>query len=132
MSGLLFDTHVMIYWLKGDRRIPALAQEFDEKFISFITEIELLANPNGNPAERRFIRNFLQDFRPLHLPTDAQRLAELKSLGADLKRQHKKLSFADAIIGATAKVHDLRLLTADLGLWKADESRHIYFDPTAY
>ncbi len=101
MSDLLVDTDVLVDHLRGAQRFdPASAPVA----YSTITRAELFA---GRASEETAVGLLLHPFR--ELPVD-RAVAEL---GGRLRRRHG-VAIADALIAATALVHDLALLTRNL------------------
>ena len=86
--------------------------QFTECAISQITRIELLSYPALTPELRWEIVELLAHMRAIELDADIERAA------ISLRRRHR-LDLADAIIGATARVHGLELLTLDTALARA-------------
>lgn len=117
MSGTdwLLDTNVVIGLLKQQAASIALIDthqfELSKAAVSQITRMELLGFPGLVQEEEVAILDFLQNCRVLLI--DA--IVEQKTI--QLRRtSHCKLP--DAIIAATALVHDLTLLTLDQRLEK--------------
>ena len=76
--------------------------------ISVITEIEALSWVNPDKKKEAFIRAFIDDANVLYLtPAIVDRCIKI--------RKGKKIKTPDAIIVATAIVHNLMLLTSDKG-----------------
>lgn len=100
MADLLVDTDVCINHLEGARRLPRRGR----LGYSVITRAELLAgDPEYEPAVRRLLAGMDE------LVVDrrvAERAGTLRRLG---------LRMPDALIGATALVHQLTLLTRNVG-----------------
>ncbi|MBI5858393.1 MAG: type II toxin-antitoxin system VapC family toxin [Sphingobacteriales bacterium] len=107
MSGnnYLLDTNIILYLLGGDK---ILAEIIGNKtpYISFITEMELLANPQIKPSEDKIIRDFLSACIIIEMNVDIKR-------GAISIRKKSGLKLPDSIIAATAEYENLSLLTAD-------------------
>ena len=108
MSGnsALLDSNIIIYLSK--REIPlSFLDQFDEHYISVLTYMEVLGYQFRDPKEEEFIREILGVFHILYID---QRIADMT---IEIRRKaHIKLP--DAIIAATAKVADLRLVTRNI------------------
>lgn len=101
MPDLLVDTDVLVDHLRGARRFDPAAATVA---YSAITRAELFA---GRASEEATVRTLLDPFR--ELPVE-RAVAEL---GGRLRRE-RGVGIADALIAATALVHDLVLLTRNV------------------
>jgi predicted nucleic acid-binding protein len=100
----VFDTNTVIGFI--DKKISSLPS--GERFISVITEMELLAFPSITTEEEKEIRNFLNDGTIVPL-TD-----EVKCEAIRIRREgFPRPRLPDAIIAATAVVLGARLVSAD-------------------
>jgi predicted nucleic acid-binding protein len=112
MVKALFDTNILIDYLRG---IPAAERElsrFEIKSISLITWMEVLV---GTPAAHiGATRAFLDSF--VSVAIDA-RVAERAVL---LRRSHR-LKLPDAIVWASAQVNDMLLVTRDTKGFPTDD-----------
>jgi toxin FitB len=101
VSDLLVDTDVLIDHLRGAR-----AFVLGDVHVSYsvVTRAELFA---GRPSEEGAVRTLLGPFR--EIPID-RAIAEL---GGRLRRDHG-VRIADALIAATALVHELGLATRNV------------------
>ncbi len=91
----VFDTNILIDFLKG---IPAAKKEldlYDKHLISIITYIEVLVGVT-DPSEEKEIRRFLSSFSVLEL---SQSIAN----NAVKLRQELRLKIPDSIVYATAR-----------------------------
>jgi predicted nucleic acid-binding protein len=108
MSGnsALLDSNIIIYLSK--REIPlSFLDQFDEHHISVITYMEVLGYEFRDPKEEEFIREILGVFRILYID---QRIADMT---IEIRRK-AHIRLPDAIIAATAKVANLRLVTRNI------------------
>jgi predicted nucleic acid-binding protein len=117
MSGVkcLLDTNVVIGLLKQHNAaielIEAHQLDLSQVFISQITRIELLGFPGLPKEEEQRIRGFLQNCLVLLIDEAVEQQA--------IQLRHKgNCKLPDAIIAATALVHQLKLLTLDERLSK--------------
>ncbi|MEI6805453.1 MAG: type II toxin-antitoxin system VapC family toxin [Myxococcaceae bacterium] len=99
----VFDSNLLIDYLKGDSRAEAEIEKYSDPLISIVTWIELLVG-SRNPEEDRKIRQFLQRFRVIGLSKEVAEEAIL------LRRVHR-IRLPDAIIWGTAKVERCLLVT---------------------
>ena len=106
MSGIdfLMDTNIFVYVLEGNPAVKGIMQ--CSAAASVITEMELLGRKDLSSQETSFIRDLLQDCEIFPL-TDAVKNETIKL------KQHYSMKLPDAIIAATAKMHNMLLITAD-------------------
>jgi predicted nucleic acid-binding protein len=109
----LFDSNILIDLL---RRIPAAKQELEryrseEKSISLITWIEVMAGTTE--ANQAGTRELLEEFVVLSITED---IAERSAL----IRRERRMKLPDAIIWATAEVHDRLLVTRNTRDYPSD------------
>jgi predicted nucleic acid-binding protein len=107
--NLLLDTDVLIYFLRGDKRVRPIFTLHDRFYYSYITKKELLRKPGLSEREREKILTLLGRIRQVPVDSPIASLAE--SL---LKRYRSKgLQVADALIAATALKIDAVLATCN-------------------
>jgi PIN domain nuclease of toxin-antitoxin system len=115
----LLDTHVVLWWLAGDRRLAReqkrALQRCDSRGeavgIAAITawEIAVLGISGRLVAAPRELFQAIRELNWMNwLPLSAEVALEMMRLPARFHRDP-----ADQLIAATARVHDLVLLTAD-------------------
>jgi hypothetical protein len=112
----LWDTNIVIYYLQ--QQFPALSEAYMDGLveqhipvISAITEIELLSWKSASSQDISVIGNFIRDTRVIELDPD------VKIKTADIRKVHG-LKMPDAIIAASALVHNLTLLTRNVSDFK--------------
>lgn len=105
----LWDTNTAIYYLQ--QQFPANAEVFidnilltDAPVISAITEIELLCWKTATEKDLLLLNSFICDATVIEL----EQAIKIKT--AELRKAHK-IKLPDAIIAATALVHNLTLIT---------------------
>lgn len=104
----LLDTNTAIYFLNGQLTPNGFAFVLsvinNECNLSVITKMELLGWPTSNPNDEMKIRSFISDSIILSLTDEVvERTIELRKL--------YKIKLPDAIIAATAIVHDFTLIS---------------------
>ena len=109
MNGIVvLDTNVILYSLAGRISDPLI--EIDSYYgVSVITKIELLSYPSIKPDEEKDIRDFLDSVEVIGINNDIEEIA------INIRKQYR-LKIADAIIAATAKHLEAKLITNDLKL----------------
>jgi hypothetical protein len=112
----LWDTNTAIYYLQ--QQFPTSAELFiDSTFsdsnpaISVITEIELLCWKTAMDKDLEILHDFINDALVFELEKD------IKLKTAAIRKSHK-IKLPDAIIAATALVHNLTLLTRNVSDFK--------------
>jgi len=111
-AKVLFDTNILIDHLSGVDRAGAELRRYQDRAISIITWMEVMAGSNSEDESR--IRAFLSAFRCLPVTTD---VAE-RSFAV---RRQRKLNLPDAIILATAETADRLLITRNTRDFPADD-----------
>ena len=105
MVKVLFDTNILIDYLNG---VPEAAQEISrhrEKAISLITWMEVMAGVTEQDGP--LIKAFLSQFE--RLPIDSNVSAEAVNI-----RRSRRIKLPDAIILASARIHDRILITRNI------------------
>ena len=117
MNGnkVLFDSNIIIYASKGLIDIQKILNEYSEYFISIITYMEVLGYNFVNNEEKEVIEEILNNFTILNVDL------EIANIVINIKCT-KKIKIPDAIILATAKHHDLELLTLNTDDFKNIDS----------
>ena len=105
----LLDTNTIIYFLQ--QQFSQEAAVFVDKLLmtskpcfSVITEIELLCWKTASPKDVKLIQDFVKDSMVIELESS------IKYATVDIRKAHK-IKLPDAIIAATALVHNFTLIT---------------------
>lgn len=128
MSGqserLLLDTNAVVSLLRGHPELLAITKPALWVGISIISEIEFLAFPELTPDDAGLFADFLKRVAVVDLTHQPAMLIErVTGLRRDLR-----LRLPDAVVVASAIVHDACLVTADrqlLGLEKRVEALQV-------
>ncbi|PSQ95290.1 MAG: hypothetical protein BRD55_12305 [Bacteroidetes bacterium SW_9_63_38] len=104
----LFDSNILIYRL-NDVLPPTASRRAERRaaegaFVSVVTRIEVLGYSHQTPEQRQRASDFHEFF-------DELPLREPVVHSAIQVRQRRSIRLGDAIIAATALVHDLSLVT---------------------
>ena len=103
MSGYSFDSNILIDALNGEARAHQEIARVDRPCISRITWVEVLSKERGGTV--RVIETFLGGFEVDELD------GKIASRAASLRRERPKLHVADAVILASAQLHNRILVT---------------------
>lgn len=105
MVAALFDSNILIDYLRGVDAAREEISRYDDKSISIITWMEVMA---GAPQEATVpTKAFLEGFRLVHLDD------EIAARAVEMRRVHK-IKLPDAIIWATAESEKLLLVTRNI------------------
>ena len=107
MSGnsVLVDTNILIYLFKGNERVFELLNGRDI-WVSFITEMELLAFEGHSELEMKTIKGFLGQCKIVDINKS------IKEVAIEIRREDK-VKLPDAIVAATSHYLNVPLITAD-------------------
>ena len=108
---MLFDTDVLIWCFRGDRRAIRLLEKTPLRRISIITQLELMQRAR-NKAEQRTIRNFLSSAGIMVLPL-SEEIGHRASIYVENHTLAGGLQLADALIAATVLEHGETLSTGN-------------------
>jgi predicted nucleic acid-binding protein len=105
----VFDTNAAIRHLNnGNSTLPA-----GKRFISIVTEIELLAKPDISPEAEQQVYDFLQGITIIPLSD------EVKNEAIRIRRKGSpRPKLPDAIVAATAVIMNAKLVTGDDRLFR--------------
>ena len=111
MAKYLLDTNIIIYYLNNDQTaIDFIDSNLDNIAISTITYLEVLVF-SYTAEEDKKVRNFLDFFTLLNMDMSVIDIA-INTY------RNKKVKMADNLIGSTAKLHDLTLVTRNIDDFK--------------
>jgi hypothetical protein len=110
MGQYLIDNNAISNFFSGlftEKGMGFMAEVLDQiPTISVITEIEALSWINPDKSKEQIVKAFIQDATVLALTPDV--VAQCVSI-----RRSRKIKTPDAIMAATAIVHNLTLITSD-------------------
>ena len=113
MADYLLDTNILIFALRSDPKaldfLDALERKKERACISVVTRTEILAGMRPHEEERTM--ELLDSLE--NLSVDEAIADRAGRLIYQYARQGVQLSFADALIAATALEHDLTLATTN-------------------
>lgn len=108
---MLVDTDVLIWYMRGNPRAAAALERLPDAAISVITYMELVQGMR-NKRELKALRETLLAWRTHILPID-ERVSHKAMFYVEQHFHSHALRLADALIGATAVIHGLTLLTGN-------------------
>ena len=108
---MLLDTNIVIYFAKPGGEELSRWIDDPAAFVSIVTRIEALGFPKISPTEEAAIKEALNAMPEAGL-SDA---VAGRAIGL---RQQRKMGIGDAIVAATALVHDVPLVTRNTGDFK--------------
>ena len=110
MGQYLIDNNVISHYFSGffsEKGMNFIAEIIDQiPTVSVITEIEAISWVNPDKIKEKIIQEFIQDANVLSLTPSIVRQCIII-------RRNRKIKTPDAIIAATAIVHNLTLITND-------------------
>ena len=107
----LLDTNIIIYYLNGDKKaIDFIDTNLKKSAISSITYLEILVFSYDEEEDQK-VRDFLELFKIYDVKKEILDIA-IKTY------RKKKVKMADNIIGSTAKLYDLTLVTRNVDDFK--------------
>ena len=104
---MLLDSNIIIYAARPDARQLQDYIESRDASVSAISYVEVLGFPRLNETERRWFTDFFESAEWIHVSRPI--LDEAVRL-----RQQRAMKLGDALIAATALVHDLELVTHNI------------------
>ncbi len=122
MNGnkLFLDTNIILYLLNGDETLAELLNN-KQLYISFITELELLAYKGITAKEEKVIKEFVSQCKTVAINS------EVKQETIRIRKAYN-IKLPDCIIIATALYLDLPLITSDVEFKKVDELTLIHYE----
>ena len=107
----LLDTNILIYYLNNDKTaIEFVDNNLKKCAISTITYLEILVYPYDEEEDKK-VRDFLELFTIYEINREIINIA-IKTY------RNKKVKMADNLIGSTAKLHNLTLVTRNIDDFK--------------
>jgi predicted nucleic acid-binding protein len=113
---MLIDTDVLIWFMRGNPRAADALDRLDEFSISAVTYMELVQGMR-NKRELQAMRQTLSQWQCPILPIDGA-ISNQAMFYVEQHFHKSSLRLADALIGATAIIHGLPLLTANVRHYK--------------
>jgi predicted nucleic acid-binding protein len=108
---MLIDTDVFIWYMRGNPRAASTLERMPEPAVSVVTYMELVQGMR-NKRELEALRETLHAWRTQILPID-ERISHKAMFYVEQHFHSHALRLADALIGATAVIHGLTLLTGN-------------------
>ena len=119
---VMLDTNAIISLLRGDYSVIELINKADQVSISVISKLEFLAFDGLTEKDKIVFLKFCERIHVYELNAQDQELMEKIIV---IKKKYK-LNLPDAIIAATAIIHDTILITEDKDFSKIQELKCTY------
>src|SRR3990172_4566668 len=108
---MLFDTDILIWFLRGNAKAAAAIDQANERNISVVAYMELLQGAK-NKSEVKAIRSFLNDFGFSIVPL-TENIGHRAAVYMEEYCLKVDMCLADALLAATAVENNLTLYTAN-------------------
>jgi len=108
---MLFDTDILIWIQKGNRKATSAVEQNEKRFISIQTYMELMQCAN-NKAQQRIIKDFILSYGFAVLPL-TENIGHRASIYIEEYTLSTGLRAGDAIIAATATENGISLMTGN-------------------
>lgn len=116
---MIVDTNVLIRLMQGNERVTRAVSEFESRGtplrLSSMTQFELFHSIERveNPKERRRTIEAVLDSKPIY-PADETVMKKAGRIDGRLRANGRAIGIGDAIIAATALVHEEPVLTENV------------------
>jgi predicted nucleic acid-binding protein len=114
---MLFDTDIIIWIQRGNKKAARLVDKDEDRYISIITYMELLQNTQ-NKSQQLVIKKFLSDFDFTILPL-SENIGHRASIYIEEYSLGHGISSDDALIAATAIENTQKLISGNYKHYKA-------------
>lgn len=108
---MIFDTDILIYVEKGNRKAASWVDKAGKRFISVQTYMELLQNAR-NKTQHKYVKEFLHGMS-FHVLPFTENIGHRASIYIEEYTLACGLDSADAIIAATATENNMILATSN-------------------
>ena len=108
---MLVDTDVLIWYMRGNKKAKQVIENQNDFFISVVTYIELIQGMR-NKQELTILRNALRNWN-VKLLYITEAISAKAMFYVERHYLSHLVQLADALIGATAAVHGLTILTGN-------------------
>jgi len=119
-SSYLIDTNIALYLLGGDKKVSEILDK-NSIYLSFISELELLAFKELDEKEEKIISDFLANCTIIDVNE------KIKDNAIYLRKKYN-LKLPDSIIAATAQFLNIPFITSDLFFRKVKEIPIIIYE----
>lgn len=126
MKNYILDSNVVIQILNQNKKVLGVIEQLNEEqfYISIVTRLEVLLGRKKHLFTLEAMENYLDDY--YNLPFNEETCREATVL---FEKSGNKLKFKDLVIAATAKVHNLTLITSDKDFKKIRGLKIEYIKP---
>lgn len=113
---MIFDTDILIWVQRGNKKAAALIDSFNDRYISIYTYLELLQGATDK-NQHRHIKSFLKDFM-FHLLPLTENIGHRSAVYIEEYSLSSGLRAGDAVIAATAVEYNVKLCTSNIKYFK--------------
>ncbi len=125
---MIFDTDVLIWVFRGNRRSAALVEETEERCLSVVSYMELLQGARDKDEVRK-IKAFMAD-AGFHMVPLSENIGHRASIYIEEFGLKAGMKLGDALLAATAVENHLTLCTANRRHYRAiSELELVIFHP---
>ena len=108
---MIFDTDVLIWVERGNKRAAQLVDQTDARYLSIVTYMELMQGSESR-KQIQMIKDFLRDLQFHTLPL-TENIGHRAAIYIEEYGSQSGLRFGDALIAATAAENNLILATCN-------------------
>lgn len=113
---MIFDTDILIWVQRGNKKAAALIENEGKRFISVQTHMELLQGAR-NKTDHKYIKDFLHDFKFITLPF-TENIGHRALIYVEEYSLSSNMRSGDAIIAASAVENNMILASSNIKHFK--------------
>lgn len=108
---MIFDTDILIWVQRGDKKAAALIEKEQERYLSIQSFMELLQGA-ANKNQHKYVKSFIHDFQFSILPL-TENIGHRALVYVEEYALSSNMRAGDAIIAATAVENNMLLVTSN-------------------
>jgi predicted nucleic acid-binding protein len=109
---MIFDTDILIWVQRGNKKAATLIENEDDRFISVQTHMELLQGAR-NKTHHKYVKDFLHEFEFITLPF-TENIGHRALIYVEEYSLSSNMRSGDAIIAASAVEHNMILASSNI------------------
>jgi predicted nucleic acid-binding protein len=114
---MIFDTDILIWVQRGDKKAAALIEKEQERYLSIQSFMELLQGA-ANKNQHKYVKSFIHDFQFSILPL-TENIGHRALVYVEEYALSSNMRAGDAIIAATAVENNMLLVTSNVKHFRA-------------